>query len=172
MKYLKKVISGAQTGADQAGLFFAEENQIETGGWIPAGGRTQDGYRRDLIDRFNLNEHESSNYALRTSCNVRDSDGTLRIASNFGSAGERCTIKAIKKFNKPYFDVNRNNPLHPEEVAEWIIENKIEVLNVAGNSESTSPGIFEFSKSYLSKVLVVLEAEENDGSDFQIFPAD
>jgi len=32
---MKKIISGGQTGADQAALDFAIENNIPHGGWIP-----------------------------------------------------------------------------------------------------------------------------------------
>jgi Circularly permutated YpsA SLOG family len=37
---LKKIISGGQTGADQAGLRTAKRLGIETGGWMPQGWRT------------------------------------------------------------------------------------------------------------------------------------
>ncbi|MDO9264344.1 MAG: putative molybdenum carrier protein, partial [Desulfosalsimonadaceae bacterium] len=34
---IKKIISGAQTGADRAALDFAINNDIPHGGWVPKG---------------------------------------------------------------------------------------------------------------------------------------
>jgi hypothetical protein len=38
----KKIISGGQTGADQAGLDVAIELGIPHGGWIPKGRKTEE----------------------------------------------------------------------------------------------------------------------------------
>ena len=40
---LRKVVSGGQTGADQAGLRAARAAGIETGGWAPKGWETEEG---------------------------------------------------------------------------------------------------------------------------------
>ncbi|MFZ8324119.1 YpsA SLOG family protein, partial [Staphylococcus aureus] len=40
---LKKVISGGQTGADQAGLRAGKAAGLETGGMVPKGCLTDDG---------------------------------------------------------------------------------------------------------------------------------
>lgn len=149
---LKKIISGGQTGADQSGLRAAKNFGIMTGGWLPKGCITMDGPCPDLLEEYNMQEHESG-YALRTEANVRDSDGTIRFASNFKSPGERCTLKAIKWFKRPYIDVNIVNPRPWHEVILWISENRIETLNIAGNSEYSSPGIDIVVYEYLSNLL-------------------
>lgn len=155
-----KVISGCQNGVDQAGLFAAEKCGIETGGWIPKGCKTLDGPRFDLRDRFHLNEHSSSNYPDRTEDNVLSSDGTLRLAENFKSPGERCTKKAIDNHSKPYMDIKLSSigdgllytPIPHIEVVEWLQNNGVNTLNVAGNAENTCPGIFHFVENYLTEV--------------------
>lgn len=153
---MKKVISGGQTGADYGGLLAAVDCGIPTGGWLPHRCLTEDGPRPDMLEEFGMEEY-SGNYAARTAVNVRNSDGTIRIAYRFQSPGERCTLKAIKKYNKPTIDVDVDTPRPYQEVAEWIKENNIEVLNVAGNRESTWPGMCEFVQEYLGKVFGELE---------------
>ena len=156
MTFLKKLVSGAQTGADEGGLEAAVKFGIETGGWIPKGFRTEIGPRPELA-KYNLVETTSSNFGPRTYANAHDSDGTIRFAFDFDSAGEKCTLKAINKFNKPYIDVDIEDPISVKEVVNWIKENNIKVLNVAGNRESTYPGLKKIVVDYLSEVFELLE---------------
>ena len=102
-------------------------------------------------------EHESFYYSARTEANVRDSDGTIRFARNFSSAGEKCTLRAINKYKKPYLNVDVDNPLIQEEVLHWIRENDIKVLNVAGNSEETAAGIQKIVYDYLMETFSLLK---------------
>jgi hypothetical protein len=46
-----------------------------------------------------------------------------------------------------------DNPIPPSEVRDWIIGNNIRILNVAGNSEKTAPGIAKFVGEYMIDVL-------------------
>ncbi len=150
---LKSVCSGAQTGADVGGLAAAKACGIPTGGWMPNGCMTLDGPRRDLLETYNLKEHPKKGYPPRTDANVKDSDGTLRFASKWYSAGEKCTMKAIKWYGKPHFDIDITKPVLFDswfEVYKWLSENNIKVLNIAGNSEETSPGIYQFVYDYLT----------------------
>jgi len=71
---LTKIISGGQTGADQAALDAAIEMGIPHGGWIPKGRLTEAG---PLPEKYNLQEMPSKDYLKRTQQNVLDSDGTL-----------------------------------------------------------------------------------------------
>jgi hypothetical protein len=123
---------------------------------LPKGCRTLNGKAEFLLKEFNMQEHSSPAYPPRTEANVRDSDATLRLATNFKSAGEKCTLKAIKWHNKPYLDIDINNPLEVQQVCKWIIDNKIKILNVAGNSEFTSPGIGLLAEKYLIEVFKAL----------------
>jgi len=154
---LRKIISGGQNGADQAGLRVAKEFQVETGGWIPAAWRTLDGPRPDLGTDYGLICHSSDGYVPRTLANARDSDATVRLAYDFGSKGEICTLNGIKKHKKKYFDIDLSNPPPPEEMANWLCENNISVLNVAGNSESTFAGCGQKAEEYLRSVLQIME---------------
>lgn len=149
---LEKICSGGQTGADIAGLKAAKAVGLITGGWLPKGCRTLEGSRPEYLIEYNMQEHASSAYPPRTEANVEMADATIRFASNFKSAGEKCTLRAIKWFKKQYLDIDINNPLSTDIVAEWIRDEKFKVLNIAGNSEETSPGIGVFVENYLKEV--------------------
>ena len=149
---LNKIISGGQTGVDQAALRAARKAELKTGGWLPKGCITTEGKCTFLLKEFDMLEHQSAGYPPRTEANVRDSDATLRLATNFKSSGEKCTLQAIKWYAKPYLDVDMKNPIAVEQVVQWLIANKVKTLNVAGNSEPTSPWIGEAVENYLYRV--------------------
>lgn len=154
---IKKVISGMQTGSDIGGLMVAEKYGITTGGWAPKGYKTEVGPKPDWGKRFNILESTSNGYIGRTYANAKMGDGTIRFARNFQSAGEICTLKAIEKFNKPYIDVDYDNPRPVEEIVDWINKYNINILNIAGNRESYAPGIQLFVEEYLSRVFQLLD---------------
>ena len=141
---VRKIISGGQTGADQGGLYAAEALGLEIGGTAPRCYRTESGPSIALLrDRFHLAEHQDYSYPPRTKCNVVDSNGTLLIGF-MGSPGSRLTIKLCIENNKPYIC----NPTQVEFRA-WALFNNIEVLNVAGNRESSQVGICERVKTFI-----------------------
>jgi len=150
---LKKVISGGQSGADQAGLYAAKSFGFETGGWAPKGWKTSEGKKQGLLQTvYGLKEHKSG-YVKRTWSNVEDSNATIRLAYNFNSPGEKCTLNAIKRYKKPFIDVDLNNPQPAESISKWIKDNNIEVLNIAGNTQPThGPNIFREVLNYMRVV--------------------
>lgn len=150
---LAKVISGGQTGVDLGALIIAQEYGIETGGWMPKGFKNQTGNHPKYAEMYGMKEHTSPRYPPRTALNVKESDGTLRIAANFSTAGEVLTLQMITQYQKPHFDVDALiDDVSPEQVAAWIEENEIRILNVAGNSERSCPGIGEFAVAFLDEV--------------------
>lgn len=159
---LEQVISGAQTGADIAGLDTALKFGLKTGGWMTKGFRTLDGSRPDYKAKYGITEHSSVNYKDRTWFNVRDSKGTVRFAHDFSSAGEKCTLNGIRQYRRPYIDIDlgAKEKLTPDVVASWVDLNNIRVLNVTGNSEQTAPGIYVEVCEYLEKVFKILGFED------------
>jgi hypothetical protein len=108
---IEKIISGGQTGADIGGILAAVDKGIATGGCMPNGWKTQDGPKPEYAALYGMKEHASSYYPPRTFENARDSDATIRIACDLNSSGEKCTLKAIKQYNKIHFDVWVRDPL-------------------------------------------------------------
>ena len=161
---LEKIVSGGQTGADEAGLFVANKFGIVTGGWMPKGFKTSAGNRPDFVELYNIQEHSSESYKPRTFKNVEIADATVRIAGNFKSAGERCTLNAIHKYQKPYFDVNVEDSLNEwmaQHFAEWLTKKDIKVLNVAGNGEGTFKGTYDYAVAFLTATLKELGFNES-----------
>lgn len=154
---IEKIISGGQVGADIAGLRAAKALGLATGGYLPFGWRTQRGPCPEYEQLYGCREHSSDRYPPRTYENVKSSDGTIRFAMNFRSPGEVCTLKAILKYGRPWFDVSvhplrGNYSLLPfsKEARAWIRENQVKTLNVAGNAIT---GIEEAVEQYLTDLL-------------------
>lgn len=150
---LYRVISGAQTGADQAGLHVARQFGLETGGHIARGFRTSLGPQPHLAE-FGIIEHSSPDYPPRTKQNVVNADMTVRLATNFNSAGEKLTLKYIVNHKQPYFDVLLDGvdyELKALGLAQVITNNGVGILNVAGNADRDK--LFGYHFEEASKVL-------------------
>lgn len=154
--FLKRIVSGGQTGADIAGLEVAKKFGLETGGTMPFGYLTLDGCKPEYKELYGIQDHRSSSYVPRTRKNVKDSDGTIRLAYKFESAGEICTLKAIQNYKKPHIDVDLNDPRPVVDVIHWLGENSIEILNIAGNSEKTHCGTHSAATKYLEELFLAL----------------
>jgi len=152
LNLLKKIVSGGQTGADMGGLLAARERGIETGGIAPKGWLTENGPQEVLLRSFGLTECEEEGFRARTRRNVADSSGTLLIGQ-YRTGGSRLTFEVAKQLNKPLFLVAFGNTPNVDEFRRWLEQNKIQVLNIAGNRESQSPGIAEFTRQFLLKAL-------------------
>lgn len=150
---LRKLISGGQTGADEGGLEAGLAMGLETGGHAPKGFLTENGPNPELGTKYGVVEHTSELYPPRTITNVANSTGTIRFGFDFTTAGERCTLRAIKDLKKPDFKVDVLTPPPIEEAVAWLVEKNIEVLNVAGNRETTWPGMKDFVRDYLCRVI-------------------
>ena len=153
---IKKIISGGQTGADQGGLDFALEYGIDAGGWCPKGRICENG---TIPGRYPVKEVSEDDYNLRTKLNVIDSDATLVvIRDGYMEDGTHLTIDYCREFSKTWFLVDLNVMSGQLEsvysaLRNWIDENQISVLNVAGNRESNSPGIQKETTGLLERVL-------------------
>jgi hypothetical protein len=155
---LNKIVTGGQTGADQAAWRAAKLFSVPTAGWMPRGFLTEDGPRPEFAQAFGAAELPTETAAARTERNVRDSDGTLWFGETT-SAGAHDTIAACRKFMKPCLPVWPSAAFEPSHVAAWIVESKISVLNVAGNRESVEPGIGDRVERFLGQVLEQLSRQ-------------
>lgn len=152
MHQLSKVISGGQDGVDFIGVSIAKLYGIATGGTMPKGFETIFGPNPGRAGEFGMVESDFHGYPPRTYANVEEADGTLRIATNFQSSGEVCTLKAIRKYNKPYFDINPIENWDVASLVRWFSDNNIRILNVAGNSPKSDYYIDRRAPQVLHKV--------------------
>lgn len=144
------IVSGGQTGVDRGALEAAQAVGLGTGGWCPRGRRAEDGV---IPDRFPLRETASADYAERTACNVRDSDGTLLLAFGPLQGGSALTQALARDAGKPLLllDAGECRPRDalPTLVA-FIVEHGIDRLNVAGPRESEAPGAAVWARALIT----------------------
>lgn len=134
-----KIISGGQTGIDRLGLEIGRELGLETGGTTTPGYYTENGPDTSLQE-FGVTEiapelqagrKGKEFYLPRTEQNVINSDGTVYFSTDEDSAGRIATQRFAKAHNKPFL----LNPTS-QELAQWLVDNNIGTLNVAGNRGS------------------------------------
>lgn len=87
---LRKIISGGQTGADQAALDAAIAKGIPHGGSIPLDRMTEDG---PLPEKYRLVELQTRSYPVRTEQNVIDADATIILSHGALTQGSLLTQK-------------------------------------------------------------------------------
>jgi hypothetical protein len=161
---LTRVVSGGQTGVDQAGLRAAKTSGIPTGGIAPKHWRTEAGPAPWLGTTFGLTECLSADYGIRTRQNVEAAGATLIVAERIESAGTMLTIRCCDRLNRPFLTVlvgrraGRIEVLNwpAADAADWIRSCGARTLNCAGHRESGCPGIGEFAERYLTEVFRTL----------------
>jgi hypothetical protein len=166
---IRKIISGGQTGADQAALDAAIKLGIPHGGWIPKGRLTEKG---PLPIKYNLKEMPGTGYASRTEQNVIDSNGTLIISHGKLAEGSDYTRKMAVMHQRPWLHVNLNKtPAFKAAtlISAWITENTIEILNVAGPRESKDDRIYQDVLKIIESTyyLELLKTSQPDSERFQ-----
>lgn len=148
-----KIISGGQTGVDRGALDAALEAGIDCGGTCPAGRKAEDGIIPEI---YPLTELISNIYSDRTRQNVIDSDATLII--HFGQlvGGTAFTRQCCNAEGKPYLVIDAGKEEHTvlvQRVLDFIQQNNIQVLNVAGPRASKVPVAHETTKQLLITAL-------------------
>jgi len=143
------IISGGQSGVDRAALDFALENGIPCEGWCPAGRHAEDGR---IPDRYPLKESKTRDYSERTRLNIEDSDGILIIYLKEMDEGTRYTLKRANDMEKHVYIINENPGIKNIEFSDWLQENKIKRLNIAGPRESNAVGVYKFTLKLLLEI--------------------
>jgi hypothetical protein len=140
---IEKIISGGQTGADQAALDVAIKLGISHGGSIPKGRITEGGV---LDEKYKLDELPTSSYNKRTEQNVIDADGTLILSHGKLTGGSDYTREMAIHHNRPFLHIDLNETFAfqaAERIRSWISEQGIKILNVAGPRASKDPAIYQ-----------------------------
>jgi hypothetical protein len=155
---LERIVTGGQTGADQAGWRVARACGVPTGGWMPQGFLTEEGPRPEFAQLYGAREMPTDSSPERTIANVRDSDATLGFGT-VDSPGAKATFLACQQLGESCMRIDPGGPSRPSTVARWIATGRFQVLNVAGNRESVNPGIGERVERFLAAVLRRLRHE-------------
>lgn len=150
---IEKIISGGQTGSDQAGLDVAIKHGIPHGGAIPKGRLTEEGV---LSEQYNLQEMTTKSYPKRTEKNVLDSDGTVIFTHGKLTGGSLLTEKKAIQHGKPVIHLDMDEIVSEVAVdllSTFILENRVQVLNVAGSRASKDPDIYGKTFQVIEKSL-------------------
>ena len=161
---LKKIISGGQTGAEQAALDAAIKYRLPHGGWIQKGRKTEDGI---LPYEYKLKELKSGAYPNYTERNVINSDGTLIISHGKLKGGSSLPRRLAKKYNRQFLHISLDETpafIAPSKINNWIIEYDIEILNVTGSRASKDPNIYEVVKYIIEGVILLSLVNARSGS--------
>lgn len=155
---LRRVISGGQTGADEAGLRAGKALGYTTGGMMPRGWKTEAGPRPEFKDLYGMTESRYDGYEHRTRHNIRAADATIVFYLQRSDGGTGLTVAACMALVKPLTTCEWpewGTSFHPDPtyVQRWICGLHITTLNVAGNRESKSPGIGALVEKFMLEVL-------------------
>lgn len=154
-----KVISGYQTGADIAGILAAIHCGLEVSGYMPKGYKTEAGNKPEYKFTGAV-ELEDSNYRTRTIMNVKSSDVTIIFNFAKNEAGCFLTLNECKRQSKPHLYIVEGSDEDIEALINlFLVTYKPEILNIAGNRESVSPGIEERVTNILIKVFNLYKNE-------------
>jgi hypothetical protein len=157
-----KIISGGQTGVDRGALDAALALEIPHGGCCPKGRLAEDG---PIPAKYQLQETDSADYAVRTERNVLESDATL-ILCRWGrspsfrrkngtipfrrlTGGTLLTKRLCEEYRKPHRVINLNRPPSKKTILEWLKKSNVQILNVAGPRESQYPGVQRQCREFL-----------------------
>ncbi len=148
-----KIISGGQTGVDRAALDVALQLGLPCGGFCPKGRKSEDGM---IHEKYPLTETKTDNYAERTELNVKTSDGTMILIDGRADRGTKLTAGLCNQHHKPCLLIDISDEKQIPDVKNWLQRNNISILNVAGNRESSSPGIGLKAFVFLTEILKTL----------------
>lgn len=172
------IISGGQTGVDQAALRAAKRADLVVGGTMPKGWMTSDGPRPEFARLYDMVECEepkqgpeyfrsnavywAAAYRARTIKNVADSDLTLWYGPT-GSRGYHLTRKTTldKRGVDRFIEFVMGPPDELDVIVNRImplLSPEVTVINCAGSRESSYPGIGEKAEIVFYSLFTLLAA--------------
>ena len=126
---IEKIVSGGQTGADQAALDVAIGFGIPHSGWIPKGRKTEDG---PLPKKYQMQEMPTASYEKRTQQNIVESHGTLLISHGKLTGGSALTRRLAKIHKRPFLHIDLKKTgafLAAAKIIIWLHQYEITILN-------------------------------------------
>ena len=141
---------------DRAALDAALRHGIESGGWCPTGRLDESGR---IPDRYPVKELENGGSTKRTLQNVKDSDGTIIIYPGKLSGGTEQTLHFCVEQRRPHEPIDAckiSTEKAAQLIADFVRENKIDILNVAGPRQSEWPAGYDYTTGALEIFLAKL----------------
>jgi hypothetical protein len=150
---IQKVVTGGQTGAEQAAWAAARRAGIATGGYMPRGFLTEDGPAPRLGALYGAIEFPFDD-ARRTRANLRRADGLFWFGDP-DSSEARETFAACRELAKPFLTIDPGFA-PPADAVAWLSVFETATLVVAGDRASRAPGIGPRVEAFLDRVFAGL----------------
>lgn len=149
---IEKIISGGQTGVDQAGLDFAIEKGIPHGGYVPRGRKSEAG---PIPAKYKMIEHPAATYPPRTEANIAAADATVIFTNGLLNNEPGCllTVNLCRQAKKPFAVVSL---LEDDEAGIRVLKElltNVKVLNVAGPRGSHKPDVAKVKRILAGAIL-------------------
>jgi hypothetical protein len=172
---LRKILTGGESGAEQAAWRAASAFGIAVGGWIPEGFPTDDGPRPEFAELYGSIELPTDNSAAPTEQNIHDSDATLWFGDTTTEEAQT-TVEACIRLGKTCMFIYPTAAFAPANVAAWLRDGKIQTLTVLLPVERQSRAGFARTEnsqenpgraSRWAQSIVRVRAERDLGGDSQ-----
>jgi hypothetical protein len=155
------IVSGGQTGVDRGALKAALAAGIACGGWCPAGRVAEDGV---IPEDYPVKELAGGGYRDRTRKNVQDSDATLVLINGRLNGGTAMTVADCRDNGKPVLTLDAchlSQDTAAFKALEFVRENKVATLNLAGPRASKWPGAEAFSTAVVGYLIDLVKISES-----------
>lgn len=157
------VISGGQTGADQGALQAAYELGIKTGGYIIKNYGTEKGPMPELA-KYGLVCLNSNDYVARTALNAQKANITIWIGPGNRTTESRGFLATKRECLKAGCTFEICTGMSPQYIAGRLSNYMVGffkkpefIINVAGNRESSSPGLQQQVYETMKEALTLLK---------------
>jgi hypothetical protein len=150
---IRKIISGGQSGVEQSALDVAIKLGIEHGGWVSSRHLTED---ETLLEKYQLQEMEQTNYARVTEQNVLDADATLILFQGEITGGCAISRRLAEKHKRLLLTIDLNAMAAfqaAQKIEPWITAHNIKILNVTGSKTGEGPDIYQLTLEILETAL-------------------
>ncbi len=149
---IRKIISGAQDGVEQAALDVARSLYLSFGGWIP---RSQAQEDSELAKNFRLSTVDSDDRAHAVEQNILESDGVLIITMGDPGGNADTARHLAEHHGLPflYIDMERLPAFEAaKRIEAWIAEYSIEVLCITGSRDMPHTNVHKITTDILEVV--------------------
>jgi len=149
---IEKILSGGRPGTEQAALDAAIKLGLAFGGWIPKGKAPA---VIGGVDTYNLVEMTSPDWSEACKLNIRNAEGTLILSHGQLPGTAQNIAKMVRRYSKPLFhmDLTLTSSFNAAtKINDWIMENDISMLHVAGPLEKEDRRIYKATLDILQAV--------------------
>lgn len=164
---IEKIISNGQPGVGRAALDAAMKLGIAHGGSISPGGMAEGALSSDPLDP---REITAQSHPERTKNHIRESCGTLILTCGDALEQVEFIIKIATRFSKPNLHVDLKTLTAftaATRVNDWIVDNDIKVLNVAGPGAPHNPALYQAALDLIQAVFFLNLTETNLSNPIQ-----